>query len=163
MTDDQSIGYLLGEDLDTDPLGADLAGASLISGYIPERSLVIVPPVQIGDGLAGPVNDQQLVIARDNRPLAVDELGKQGPFQLEIGKYARHRAGRQFPLNYQFGAGLDPSLPNGDVPLQDQLGPSVFGPQQDPENFEGFQPAEILPATRTVFNTASPNVGWSGY
>lgn len=158
----QNVYDLLGEDLTHDELGEDLQGG-LISGYIPDRSIVHVPAVQLGDGLAGPPNDQQLVIARDNRPIATDELGQQGPWNLNMaGKLARHRAGRQFPLNYEWNAGLDQSNP-GLVPQEDALLPSVFDPSQSPSWYVGDPPAELTPTARTVYFTATPTVGWEGY
>lgn len=159
-----SIEQLLGENLQADQLGlgADLMGDDLISGYIPERSIVHVPLTQIGDGLAGPVNEQNLVIYRDERPLAVDELGMQGPFHLEISKYARHRAGRAFPLNYDYGAGFDPAMYEREF-VQDMLNPSPLNPGQLPDAHDGVSPVEVLGSANTVFYTASPNVGWEGY
>jgi hypothetical protein len=163
--DDQGIGQLLGENFASDPLGlgSDLVDPDdLTAGYIPERSILYVPQTIIGDGLAGPVNDQMLMIGRDTRPLAVDELGKQGPFQLEIGKWARHRAGRMFPLNYDWGAGLDPSLPEAGMPLEEGAVPSVLSPEQSPDGWLGVPPVEIIADAHTVYYTASPNVGWGG-
>lgn len=157
----QNVYDLLGEDYTHDELGEDLQGG-LISGYIPDHSVVHFVPTQIGDGLAGPPNQQDLVIFRDDRPIATDELGMQGPWNLDIGKVARHRAGRQFPLNEGWNAGLDDTNP-GLVPQQDALLPSVFDPSQSPEWYVGDPPAELGPTARTVYFTATPQVGWTGY
>ncbi|HET9721122.1 MAG TPA: hypothetical protein VFP55_13660 [Solirubrobacteraceae bacterium] len=156
----QTVMDLLGENVAGGGLGEDMTGADLYAGYIPERALLHIPPVQLGDGLAGPENDQPLQIFRDTRPLAVDELGMQGPFQDP--KLARHRAGRQFPLNDQWNAGLDQTLP-GRVPTQDSLHPSPLYPGQDPDYYPGVPPTEVLASPRTVFFTATPQVGWEGY
>lgn len=157
----QTVRDLIGEDLRSDPLGEDMAG-SLTAGYIPGRDVRYLPPVQLGDGLAGPPNQQQLKIYRDARPIATDELGMQGPFYLRIGAIARHRAGRSFPLNYQWGAGLDPTLP-GRVPTQESRELSPFGPGMLPDTHAGVAPVELTPTARTVYYTATPMVGWQGY
>jgi hypothetical protein len=158
----QSVADLLGEDLSHDELGQDLVGASLIAGYIPERAIAHVPAMQLGDGLAGPPNDQQLYIGRDDRPLAVDELGRQGPFLLKMGTLARHRAGRSFPLNYEWGAGIDQTNP-GRVPEQDTRTNSPLNPGELPEAHAGVPAAEVLRSARTVFFTTTPQVGWEGW
>lgn len=158
----ESVADLLGERYTTeDPYGEDLNGPDLQAGWIPDRSLVYVPPVQLGDGLAGPENDQALQIFRDNRVIATDELGRQGPF-ADGPKLARHRAGRNFPLNLEWGAFFDTSLP-GLAPEQDALVPSPLYWGQDPDAHDGVPPVEVLPGAKTVFYTASPNVGWTGY
>lgn len=143
-------------------LGEDMVGPDLYAGYIPDRSLVHVPQAQIGDGLAGPINDQPLQIFRDNRVIATDELGMQGPFHLEQGKIARHRAGRTFPLNYDWDTALNRPL-TGRPPEQDTRYPSPLSPGQLPGAHDGFMPVEVLPNPNTVFYTASPSVGWEGY
>jgi hypothetical protein len=161
----QTITDLLGESFTAeDPYGEDLAGDDLVSGYHQGRSVDYIPQVTAGDGLAGPPNEQQLQIYRDDRPLAVDELGMQGPFNLVgFGSIARHRAGNTYPLNYEWNAGLDLGLP-GLVPAQDVLSGAPFGPDQAPEwGYGGTAPTELGPTARTVAYTASPNVGWSGY
>lgn len=137
----------------------DLLGDDVVDeyGFVPDRAIVIVSNVQIGDGLAGPENDQPLQIFRESRPLAVDELG-----MGHLGKLARHRAGRSVPLNYTFGAGLDPVLP-GRPPEQDVLHPSVFGPGQDPAWHDGFPGAQVIRNVHTVYYTATPQVGWEGW
>lgn len=158
----QSVADLLGESLAHDPYGEDLAGEDLHAGYIPERSVVHIPQLQLGDGLAGPPNDQPLQIFRDNRVIATDELGMQGPFHLSTSAVARHRAGRMFPLNYEWDDALDQTLP-GRVPAQDVLRPSVLSPGEQPAWHDGVPPVEVLPAAHTVYFTATPQVGWQGY
>jgi hypothetical protein len=155
----QDVRDLIGEDLRSDPLGENMAGDPL-AGYIPERTILFVPQVQLGPALVGPPNDQPLEIYRDDRPIATDELGMQGPFIWR--KLARRSAGRTFPLNYEWGATLDPQLP-GMLPEQQTRGPSPLSPGQDPLLHDGVQPVEVLPTTRTVWYTASPDVGWVGY
>jgi len=144
-------------------LGEDQTGPDLTEGYIPDRSILLFVPTQLGDGLAGPVNEQNLEIYRDNRVIAADELGMQGPWNLEIGKFARHRAGRNFPLNYDWIDDSQVALP-GLVPEQDARIPS---PLQDPGEYPidhaGFTPVEVITNPTTVFYTASPDVGWEGY
>lgn len=144
-------------------LGENLTGDDLYAGYIPDRSLLFSPQTVIGDGLAGPVNDQPLQIFRDNRVIATDELGMQGPFHLEQGKLARHRAGRMFPLNYDWVDSSQQGL-TGLVPEQDarQLSPLEF-PGEYPEAHSGFMPVEVIGNPTTVFYTVSPDVGFEGY
>jgi len=156
----QSVMDLIGEDLVGDTLGEDRVGPDLYAGYIPERAIVHVPPMQLGDGLAGPINDQPLQIFRDDRPLAVDELGMQGPFTGP--KLARHRAGRQFPLNYEWGDWFDPTLP-GRVPTQDTRRPSPLSPGEAASAHDGVPATELIGPARTVYFTATPQVGWDGY
>lgn len=152
---------LLGETYSShDPYGEDLVGGDLFAGYIPERVVEHVPQMQLGDGLAGPPNDQALQIFRDNRVIATDELGMQGPFTGQ--KLARHRAGRMFPLNYGWGDNLDPSLPGLEV-LQDVLVPSKLSPGQQAAAHDGVPPVEVLGSARSVYFTATPQVGWAGY
>ena len=141
----QSVYDLLGEDVVED------------YGFIPERPVLVFSETQIGDGLAGPDNDQPLQIFRDNRPLAVDELG-----MGRISKLARHRAGRSVPLNLDWGAGLDMTLP-GRVPRQDVRRASPLYPGQDPAAHEGIHPPEVIAAPDTVYYTATPQVGWTGW
>lgn len=158
----QSVADLLGENLTADPFGEDMAG-SLAAGYIPDRSLVYIPMMILGPPLVGPVNDQQLQIYRDNRPIATDELGMQGPFQLDINKYGRHSAGRTFPLNLEWNAGVDQSMYER-VPEQDSALSSPYDPSQLPDwGYAGNPAVEVIPGARTVFYTATPNVGWDGY
>lgn len=137
----------------------DLLGEDVVVeyGYVPERSVAFVPLVQIGDGLAGPPNDQPLQIFRDTRPLAVDELG-----MGHLGKVARHRAGRAFPLNDSFDSGLDHTLP-GRAPEQDMLRSRSFGPAQDPGLHAGVLAPEVVTNPRTVYWTATPDAGWDGW
>lgn len=157
------MAELLGEDLANYPLGEDLAGPDLIDGWIPGRSIEFIPPMQLGDGLAGPPNDQQFQIYRDNRPIPADSVGMLvGGGPSHLGIVARHRAGRQFPLNYEWNAGLDQGFP-GMLPQQDALYPSPLYWGQAPGAHDGVPPTELLPPTRTVFYTASPRVGWAGY
>lgn len=156
----QSVADLLGEDLAFDGgLGEDLAGPNLAAGYIPGRGVEYVPLTQLGDGLAGPPNQQQLAIYRDNRVIATDELGRQGPFIMRQGAVARHRAGRAFPLNLEWNAGLDEGMP-GLVPAQDVLSGAPFGPDQSPSWYGGVPAPEVLPATYSVPYTQSPAVGY---
>jgi hypothetical protein len=160
-----TIAQLLGEPLTTaDPYGQDLCGPDLYAGYIPGRGVEYIPQVTMGDGLAGPLNIQQLQIQRDDRPIAVDELGRQGPFQLAQGMIARIRAGHEFPLNYEYGpAALDNGMVER-VPEQDAQTFAPYGPDQSAAwGYDGTYPPEVLPSARTVFYTASPNVGWDGY
>lgn len=157
----QSVSDLLGENLsDGLGLGEDMTG-NLISGYIPERTVEFSPLTQIGDGLAGAPNEQHLQIFRDDRPIATDELGVNGPFVIEWRKLAHHSAGRSFPLNYGWTAGLDQTNP-GLLPRNpdSSLYPSPLYWGQDPDSFGGMAPVEVLPAAHTVYYTASPNVGW---
>ena len=58
----QSVTDLLGENVTE--LGEDMVGPDLYAGYLPDRSLVLIPQTIIGDGLGGPPNDQQLAIFR---------------------------------------------------------------------------------------------------
>ena len=125
--------------------------------FVPNRSVVVMPPVQLGDGLAGPENDQALQIFRDDRPLAVDELG-----MGHLGKLARHRAGRYLPLNYEYGAWFDNSLP-GRPPVEDHRTPSPLYWGQSPEAHDGVPATEVIRNPRTVFFTATPQVGWEGW
>jgi hypothetical protein len=138
---------------------ADLVGEEVVQdyGFIPARDVVVIPPLQLGDGLAGPENDQPLQIFRDTRPLSVDELGAG-----HLGKLARHRAGRYMPYNLTWGAWFDPHLP-GRPPEQDALHPSPLYPGQDPAAHEGVPATEVVRNPRTIFYTASPEVGWEGW
>jgi len=152
-----SIAQLTGgETSPAEPLGQNMSG-ELVFGFIPDREIDYIPQMQLGDGLAGPLNDQPLQIWRDNRVIATDELGMQGPFQ-GWRMVARRSAGRTFPLNYEFSAGIDPSNP-GRLPTQQTMAPSVFPLGWE----EGFQPVEVLPNPNTVFYTANPATGWQGY
>ncbi|HWD76349.1 MAG TPA: hypothetical protein VG371_14505 [Solirubrobacteraceae bacterium] len=158
----QSVIDLLGEDLAGGSLGENLITDDLIAGYIPERAVVYQPPMQLGDGLAGPLNDQQLYIGRDDRPIATDELGMQGPFMLSIGAIARHRAGRSFPLNLDWNEGLDDTLP-GLIPEDAGYRAAPLSPGGLPGAHDGVPAVELVENPRTVFYTASPSVGWAGY
>lgn len=140
-----SVYGLLGEDVVED------------YGYVPERSVVFVPQLVIGDPAAGPENDQPLQIFRDTRPLAVDELG-----MGHLGKLARRAEGRTMPLNDDWGDWFDPSLP-GRAPRQDTLHPSVFGPGQNPDSYDGVSPPQLIRNPHTVYYTATPQVGWEGW
>lgn len=122
-----------------------------------EREVAYIPMMQLGDGLAGPENDQPLEIFRDTRVLAVDELG-----MGHLGKLARHRAGRAFPLNEEWGAWFDPDMP-GRPPTQDTLRPSPLYPGQSPSWHDGVAAPEVIRGPGTVFFTATPQVGWEGY
>lgn len=155
----QSVADLIGEGPGDSGLGEDLAGEDLTTGYIPGRGVDYVPLVQLGDGLAGPPNEQQFVIYRDNRVIPADELGRQGPFILKQGTVARHRAGRSFPLNDEWNAGLDLGMVER-VPEQDVRSMSPFGPDQEPSWYAGVPGPEILPATFSVPYTLSPAVGY---
>lgn len=157
----QSVHDLIGESGGPLGLGEDMTG-SLTAGYLPDRSIVHIPQMQLGDGLAGPPNDQQLQIFRDNRPIATDELGLQGPFFLPQMAIARHRAGRTFPLNYEWDGGFDPSMLER-APEMDARHLSPLSPGQLPDFHDGVPPVEVLPSPRSVYYTASPNVGWQGY
>lgn len=157
----QTVTDLIAEDTTANMgLGEDSAGPDLYAGYIPERTVEYMPQLQLGDGLAGPPNQQQLVIYRESRPIATDELGMQGPFSFPQAAIARHRAGRTVPLNYEFGpAGLDP----GNVeraPTMDGLVPTPLSPDQLPDWHAGVMAPEILPPTYTVPYTFSPDVGY---
>lgn len=157
----QSVADLIGETLTShDPYGEDMQGAELYAGFIPDRSVVHIPQMQLGDGLAGPPNDQQLQIQRDNRPIAVDELGMQGPFMWT--KVAHIRAGRMFPLNYEWDDALDQVYP-GRVVMEDVLHPSPLSPGQQAAAHDGVPPVEVMRHAHTVFFTATPAVGWEGY
>lgn len=162
MTAAQSVADLIGEPLPAGSLGVDQDDPGLIAGYIPERNIDYLPPTQIGDGLAGPDNVQLLFIGRDRRPLAVDELGMQGPFVLMWTAIARHRAGRSFPYQDDFSDGIDLGAAER-APIQDALRPAVFTPGMLPPAHAGEQPVELTPNARTVYYTASPDVGWDGY
>lgn len=155
----ESVMDLIGEGGGELGLGEDMNGPDLYAGYIPDHSILHMPQAQIGDGLAGPPNEQHLQIFRDNRVIATDELGMQGPFTWE--KLARHRAGRTFPLNYEWDTALARPL-TGMVPEQDARYPSPIDPSEY-ELKDGFTPTEVLPNPSTVFYTASPDVGWPGY
>lgn len=137
----------------------DLIGEDVVEeyGFVPDRSVQVFVPLQIGDGLAGPPNDQPLQVFRDTRPLAVDELG-----MGHLGKVARHRAGRSLPLNYDWGGWFDTSLP-GRAPTQDSRELSPLSPGQLPAAHEGVHPPEVIRNPRTVLYTATPQVGWEGY
>lgn len=137
----------------------DLLGEDVVEqyGFVPDRSIDHIPMVQLGDGLAGPPNDQPLQIFRDTRPLAVDELG-----MGHLGRVARHRAGRTFPLNYEWGGWFDNTLP-GRAPKQDARRMSPLYPGQAPEAHEGVPAPEVIRNPRTVMFTATPQVGWEGW
>lgn len=158
----QDITDLLGEDFSTNSLGEDMTGADLTAGWLPDKSIVHVPLTVIGDPVAGPPSDQPLQINRDDRPIATDELGMEGPFVIQWKKESHRAAGRTFPLNYDYGAGLDPENP-GLAPEQDTLRPSVIGPGNTPEAHDGVPPIELVGSPRTVLYTANPAVGWDGY
>jgi hypothetical protein len=138
---------------------ADLIGEDVVTDYafVPDRAVVVITNVQLGDGLAGPPNDQPLQILRDDRPLPVDELGVG-----HLGKVARHRAGRSFPLNYAWGLGVDQTLP-GRPPQMDTLHPSPLYPGQSPDAHDGVPAPEVIRNPHTVFYTATPQVGWHGW
>lgn len=142
--------------------------SALIGAYaeeqldIPVSNLINVqPPTVIGDGLAGPRNRQQLMIYRDTRPIAADELAFQASLGMQV--IARHSAGRYFFLSPEYtpaGSGLRSRLPG--LPLQ----PGLPGPRQLAT--PGMQPAthgrvrgpRVLPPARTVVFTATPYVGY---
>lgn len=162
MNRGQSVADLIGEPLPAGSLGVDQDDPTLIAGYIPGRTVDYLPPTQIGDGLAGPPNQQILYIGRDNRPLAVDELGMQGPFVLPWTAVARHRAGRSFPLNPDWDHGIDLGAAER-ASIQDARVLSPFTPGMLPQDHAGVPPVELTPNARTVYYTASPDVGWQGY
>jgi hypothetical protein len=137
----------------------ELLGEEHYQAYdvLPDTGLVFIPLLQLGDGLAGPENDQPLQILRDDRPLAVDELGKG-----HLGKLARHRAGRAMPLNMTWNAGVDQSMYER-PPEQDARHPSGFGPGQNPAVHQGVPAPELVGNPRTILYTATPEVGWEGW
>ena len=147
----------------TDATIAMLTGGPPRGGGMPHlRTIKYVPQAQIGDGLAGPPNDQSLEIFRDTRPIATDEL--EGlPFH--ISKVARHRAGRTFPLNFGYGAWFDNHFPGQLADLnyrnaRNSRGPSPLYPGQNPASHQGVAAAEVIPGVNTVYYTATPEVGW---
>jgi hypothetical protein len=149
MASEQSISALLGTQID----------AQYSIPRVGRRNDVIVDPTQIGDGLAGPLNVQHLVIYRDPRPIAADELAFQKSLGMEV--IARHRAGRYFFLTPEFqvgGAGLDAELPG--MPLQGGQGPTPWQPGQLAGQHYGIRPTEVLPPAQTVMYTATPQVGY---
>lgn len=141
---------------------ADLIGesASLQNDELPAHVIDYIPPVQLGDGLAGPANDQQFAIYRDTRPIQADELQDLTSPTPHLGIVARHRAGRSFPLNYTWGpAGFDFTLP-GMVPLQNHRRMSPLSPGGLPRAHDGFKAPEVLKPRRTIFYTSTKHVGW---
>jgi len=157
----QSITDLLGEQLEPGSLGENLNGEDLTAGYIPERSFDFIPELQIGPPLIGPVNDQLLQIWRDDRPIATDELGMQGPFTWH--KLAARSAGRTVPLNDEWGpANLDPGMP-GLLPTgpNDSRFPSPLYWGQDPPAHRGYDAPAVVANPWTVYYTATPQVGWN--
>lgn len=157
------IAQLTGADLGGElGLGENLTG-HLTTGYLPDKTVLFAAPTVIGDPAAGPENEQQLVIYRDTRPIAADELGVQGPFLLRQGAIARRKEGRRFPLNLDWGGGLAHHPPDVDQPLQDTRRLSPFSPGQLPDAHQGVASPELTPTARTVWWTATPQVGWDGY
>jgi hypothetical protein len=159
----QNVRDLIGEDLTGDALGQDMAGPDLTAGYIPNHSVLFIPKTVIGDPVAGPPSDQPLQIFRDNRPIATDELGMEGPWILESKKHSHRAAGRTFPLNYDWIGPFEFERTYGMVPEQDTLHPSVITPDNTPSAHDGVPPVELLENPHTVYFTASPAVGWAGY
>lgn len=128
----------------------------------PSRARNVAIPTVIGDGLAGPRNVQHLQIFRDALPIAADELAFQRSLGMEV--IARHRAGRYFIENPTFtagGAGLDPGLPG--MPLVAGLpGATPFSKVNRGYGQAGVRGAQVLPPARTVYYTATPQVGYYG-
>jgi hypothetical protein len=129
---------------------------------IPVSNLINVqPPTQIGDGLAGPRNRQQLMIYRDTRPIAADELAYQASLGMEV--IARHRAGRYFFLSPEFtpgGSGLANRLPG--LPLEGGLpGPrQINTPGMQARAHNRNRGPRVLRPAQTVYFTATPYVGY---
>ena len=149
MATDQSVTALLGQQVD------DRYSIAPVG----RRNDVKVNPSQIGDGLAGPRNVQHLVIYRDPRPIAADELAFQRSLGMEV--IARHRPGRYFFLTPEFqvgGSGLDGSFPG--MPLQAGQAPSPLSPLQRGARTAGIRPQEVLAPAQTVYYTATPQVGY---
>ena len=149
MASEQSISALLGQQVD------DRYSIARVG----RRNDHPLAPTQIGDGLAGPRNVQHLVIFRDARPIATDELAFQRSLGMEV--IARHRAGRYFFLNPNMqvgGAGLDAELPG--LPLQGGQSPSPLSPLQRGQSTSGIRPTEVLAPAQTVYYTATPQVGY---
>lgn len=146
-------------------MASDQAITQLVTGGLENtpnfRGRQVAVPTQIGDGLAGPRNIQHLQIQRDAIPIAADELAFQRSLGMEV--IARHRAGRYFFINPDFqvgGPGLDGSLPG--LPLQGGLpGPSPMSPLQRGAGRTGTRGAQVIPPARTVYYTATPQVGYN--
>ena len=126
----------------------------------PDNAPRVLPVTQLGDGLAGPRNVQHLVIYRDARPIAADELAFQASLGMQV--IARHRAGRRWLMNPDMvvgGPGLSAELPG--LPLQSGLpGPGPWSPGQLAHAHGGIKPAEVVPPAQTVYFTASPQAGY---
>lgn len=154
-----TIEELIGESGGSTGFGENLSGPDLSTGYLPERNVEFVPLTMLGPPLVGPPNEQLFEIYRDRRPIPADEIGMQGPFMWR--KIASHSAGRVFPLNLEWNAGIDQSLPGRPATTpQDSRWPTPLGPGQLPHAHAGFAPVEIVDSPWTVYYTASPNVGW---
>jgi hypothetical protein len=142
MASDQLISALTGTDT------AGRYGSSL------ERPALVEPPVVIGNGDSGPRSINRFVVWEDPLPIPANELAYQASLGMPVT--GRKAAGRYMPLNNDFAQDLDSSFP------PDQFGPGRPGPAmpQQPWIERGVQGAQVIPAARTVYNTASVNVGY---
>ena len=148
------IAQLLGESFTPDmPFGENMSG-DLIAGYSQGETIEFVPETQLGNGVQGPPQQQDLQIWRDNRPLAVDELGMEGPWVIPWVKTAKPSEGKTFPLNYEFGTRFDktnPGRPAGDQTL-------VMSPFPTVTWADGAETVEVLPDSEGVYSTAGQGI-----
>ena len=116
-----TIQELLGEQFTPAmPYGENMSG-DLVNGYTAGEAIDFVPATTLGNGVQGPPQQQDLQIWRDNRPLAVDELGMEGPWVLPWVMVSHPDAGKTFPLNLDWGMRFDRGMP-GLVPQEEPGG-----------------------------------------
>lgn len=140
-----TLSMLTGADQTVSPYGSNMSDpARLDDGYVPGEAIHFVPGVELGDGVQGPPQDQDLVIWRDNRPLAVDELGQEGPFVLPWVKVSHPVEGKSFPLNLAYGGQFDRALPG-------------FPAELDPPGLQAPYPYPSQATPETVIPDPSSN------
>jgi hypothetical protein len=156
MSSSNDLAMLIGESFTPDmPFGENMEG-DLINGYVVGESIDFVPAVELGNGVLGPPQQQDLVIWRDNRPLAVDELGMEGPWVIPWVKVSQPVEGKTFSLNYEFGGQFDKTMPG-------------LNPEEEPGGLLSPFPAvtfltapatvEVLPTTsETIYSTAGQGI-----
>lgn len=108
------LAMLIGEQFTPEmPYGENMSG-DLVNGYVVGESIDYIPPVELGNGVQGPPQQQQLKVWRNSTPLGVDELGVEGPWVIPWVKVSSPVEGKTMPLNFEFGARFDrrnPGIP----------------------------------------------------